>query len=91
MGNDGAAPLRNCIVNSATLYFTDLMIDREIMNKIHYPYQTVLKDVIHIHEPKFICRNASRMALAFCRLYADVFSLLIHSCLFMDYPCFGKK
>lgn len=86
MGNDGAAPLSNCTVNSATLYFTDLMIDRETMNKIHYPYQTLLKDVIHIHEPKFIWRSASLVAKAFFTLYADMSSVLIHPCLFMDYP-----
>lgn len=48
------------------------------MNKIHYPYQTVLKDAICIHESKLIWRNASLVAKAFCRLYADMSSILIH-------------
>jgi len=90
VGNDGAAPLSNCTVNSATLYFTDLVIDREIMNKIHYPYQTVLKDVIHIHQPKFVWRNVSLVAKVVCRVSADVSSIPRHP-FYVGYHCFGKK
>lgn len=91
MGNNSTAPLINCTVNSVTVYFTDLMTDREIMNKIHYSCQTVLKDVIYLHDPKFIWRNASVVAKTFCKSCADKSSVSIHPCLFMDYPCFGRK
>lgn len=91
MGNNGTAPLINCTVNSVTVYFTDLISDREIMNKIHYSYQTVLKDVIYLHDPKFIWRNASVVVKMFCKLCADKSSVSIHPCPFWIIPVLGRN